>query len=272
MKQMANKKKTTTKKDVKKERDNAFLIFFIIVLVILVIILSFLSKKAEKIVVTSEDVCVENVIYLGKVGERRVFSKCLDSIQINGDNLKDMLTIANQDTESNEYKTLKKIYDTNYYATKYTANRYNTFINEKQDYLVIECNLEDVSDIFITPANDEKRATEFDANIIYCTKHPFTFIKTYRVESIRKINDEKYFISLSNEAGSIDALSYSNDVEEEIKDILDSVEAGKTYNFKLHLKDDSENVSNTIKSIMENSDIISVEETKDITYDEEVKY
>lgn len=88
------------------------------------------------------------------------------------------------------------------------------------------------------------------------------YVRTYTVENIKQAQEENiYYITLSVFQGPMDTILLSSLSEE--------LEVGKTYEFELTKKDNSNNEYNSIESIFKNCNIISITETDKVGLDQQ---
>lgn len=80
------------------------------------------------------------------------------------------------------------------------------------------------------------------------------YIRTYTIENIKQGQEENsYYITLSAFQNETDTVF--------IPSLLQELEVGKTYEFEFSKKDNSTNIEDSIESIFENCNIVSITET-----------
>ena len=96
----------------------------------------------------------------------------------------------------------------------------------------------------------------------YCSKDPYTFIRTYKLKSIS--NGESYgsyYLTLEDNNKKKYKIYYADSYNL----LLDNnLELDKYYKFELHLLDNSNIKEDNIEEIFNNSDVISINLTDDI--------
>lgn len=215
------------------------------------------SFKYE-IITSVEEVC-DNVsrtkLYYEEDG-RRVYTRCLDSISIKYEDktvsLKEFIKDNDSLEEAIDKLTLTEV-DIMWDGGTKIFKDGGTTEYSSEGLTLIRCNkmLDDGTinkDIYFGTSD-----MEFKDN--YCTNDNRTFIRTYKLENIKHGQEQySYYLTLSVFQGETDTVL--------VKDLLEKIEVGKTYEFEFMKIPTSLDIEDRINDIFENTRVISITETK----------
>ena len=185
---------------------------------------------------------------------RKIYTYCLNDIELTIDNK----NINLKDYIKSNKKSIEKIIDTLEFEKAFDDGGTTIYKNDK--IKLIKCNkIDGNKDIYIG-----KKDMKFKQN--FCKEYNYTFIRTYKVNSIEEYKEQQYENGIPVTYGKsikVELKQFQGEIKSVIINNLwdTNLEINKTYEFEFMLYNNDKQVDDNIESIFKNSTIVEVRET-----------